>query len=77
MLKINYKKCILRAITIAISPIIAAYFLLKMLVVRPSVENLIRFLEWPSLTLRLMWLALLPSTKMETIDNLHDEYVNR
>ena len=75
MLKFNWKKIVARFCTIILAPAIATYFIGKMNVRRPSIENLIRILEWPSLTLRLMWLALLPSTKMETIDSIYDSYV--
>ena len=77
MFKINWKKIVARFCTIVLAPAIATYFIGKMNVRRPSIENVIRILEWPSLTLRLMWLALLPSTKAATICALHDEYVHR
>lgn len=73
MLKFNYQKVAAHALTFVAAPVIAACLICKMIIRHPSVSNFIRILEWPSATLRIMWLALLPNTK-DDLNALFAEY---
>ena len=73
MFKFNWQKFVAHALTFIAAPVVAAYLIYKMNVRHPSVSNVIRVLEWPSATLRIMWLALLPNSK-DDLNALFAEY---
>lgn len=73
MFKFNWQKFVAHALTFVAAPIIAACLICKMNIRHPSVSNIIRVLEWPSATLRIMWLALLPNSK-DDLNALFIEY---
>ena len=71
--KFKWKKFVAHALTFVTAPFVAAYLIIRMIVNHPSVTNVIRILEWPSATLRIMWLALLPNSK-DDLNALFAEY---
>ena len=73
MLKFNYQKVAAHALIFVTAPIVATYLIIRMIVNHPSVANVIRILEWPSATLRIMWLVLLPNSK-DDLNALSAEY---
>lgn len=77
MFKFNIKKIICRAIFVSLTPLLAAHLIIKRMVVRSSIKNTLCVFEWPLLTLRLMWLGLLPSSNWITLKDLYIEYVYR